>query len=146
MKKITVELDSPVMYAGGNGGEVEGSFIEISEPTGKVATYVAILKAEVGAATRKAFADIDSETVAGEKDEKAKAEEPNPDEDGATLFSVLTMGGADMARVMVTFKELLRETAQIGGEKTLTGPIYDRMSYPDIEKAFKKYLGHFIAG
>ena len=144
MKIITVELDSPIMYAGGNGSEVEGSFLEILEPTGKVANLVAILKVEGGSATRKAFEGIGSESAGSESDSSA-SQDSNPEEDGATLFSIMTMGDADMPRVMTTFKELLKLTSKIGGEKSFTAPMFDRMVYSDVEKALKSYLGNFIA-
>lgn len=141
MKKVNVELAAPVMYAGGGGVETEGSFIELSAPTGKIATLVGILKVEVGAATKKSFEGVDLSDAGSDK----AAPETTPEEDGDTLFSVLTMGGADMPRVFTTFKEILRETALIAAEKPLTSPMYDRMAYNDVEKALKSYLGHFIA-
>lgn len=144
MDKITVELRKPIMYANGGGNEVEGGFLEISEPTGKVAHLVGALKVQVGSATKASIAGMDLDTAAA-AESKAPTAEPNPEETGDALFAIMTMGGADMKLVMVTFKEILRETATVAAEKTFTAPMWDRMAYPDIEKALKSYLGNFIA-
>lgn len=140
-QRITVELDTPVMYSG-TSGEVEGSFIEIDPPNGKVASYVGTLKAEMGKAELAAMKAIgDQKAAKPEKDAKP----PTADERGATAFAILTMGGANLPVCLETFKAILRESATMAGEKTFTSPMYDRMAYDDIERGFKKYLGTFIS-
>ncbi len=140
MKTITVELDNPIPYAGGNGEEVEGSFIEIKEPTGKIAHLVGIMKAEIGAATKESLKGIDlSELTEGATGEASASES------GEAAFTMLTMGNGNMERVMVTMKEILRSSADIGGEKAFTAAMFDKMTYNDVEKVLKEYIGNFIA-
>lgn len=137
---IQVELDSPIMYIGATG-EVEGSFIEIKEPTGKVAHLAGIMKAELGMATKKAFSDLDIESVDIEADSAA----PTKEQEGEALYSVINTGGADIKKILLALKELLRETALIAGEKKITEPMFDRLAYRDVEKILKAYLANFIA-
>ena len=133
--------DNPIKYAGKDGNEIEGSFLEISEPTGRIAHLVAILKSEIGAATKKSLEGIDLSNIAESDTSGAQSEEVS---DGAGEIQMLMMGGADMKRVMVTFKEILRETALLAGEKQLTEPMFNRMAYGDVESCLGQYIGNFM--
>jgi len=147
MKEITVELTDPVMYSPGTGGEIEGSHITISQPTGKIAHLVSIIKAEIGAATTNAIKGLDLESaIENARDDSAEKadDESSPEDIGDSMFAMLTSGGADMQKVMVTFKEILVSSAQMAGEKKITAPLYDRMSYTDIERSLKMYIGTFM--
>ena len=129
------------MYSPDNRGEeIEGSFIEISEPTGKIAHLVGVLKVEMGQASKKALDGIDLSGITAsdlpDKDDKS---------DGEGEVQILMLGGADMGKVMVTFKEILRETALMAGEKKFTEPMFNRMSYNDIEGCLAAYIGNFIS-
>ncbi len=147
MKEITVELNDPVLYAGGGGGEIEGSHITISQPTGKIAHLVSIIKSEIGAATTNAIKGLDlSEEIERAKDDDTDEsdDEASPEDIGDSMFAMLTTGGADMQKVMITFKEIIVSSAQMAGEKKMTATLYDRMSYVDIEKGLKLYIGTFM--
>lgn len=141
MKEITVELGSPFKYNPGKGDDIDATHITISEPTGKVAHLVAILKSELGAATKKSLEGIDLSGIdsGDEKDD----DEGDAEARGKSGFAMLMMGGASMERVMVTLKEILRSTALVGGEKSFNTIHFDRMSYMDIEKTLKAYIGNF---
>lgn len=138
MKEITVELDSPFMYNPGTGGEIEASHLTIKSPNGKVAHLAAILKAEIGMATKKSLEGLD---LSGMGDGSSGDE--SDDEKGEAAYALMLMGGADMKKVIVTFKEIMRESALIAGEKTFTSATFDKLEYSDIEKSLKKYLGVF---
>ena len=141
MKKIQYELKDVVMYSPENKGEeIEGSFIELSEPTGKIAHLVGVLKVEMGQASKNALVGIDLSSITAsdlpDKDDKS---------DGEGEVQILMLGGADMGKVMVAFKEILRETALMAGEKKFTEPMFNRMSYNDVEGCLAAYIGNFIS-
>jgi len=139
MTTVNFELKKALEYSNGSGQEIEGSFIELSEPTGKIAHLVAILKSEIGASTKKSIEGIDLSGV-----EADDGKESTPEEVGESAFAMLTMGGADMERVVITFKEILRQSALVGGEKAMTLPMIDRMAYNDLEGCLKSYMGNFM--
>lgn len=140
MKTINIELSEPIKYTG-EKGELEANFIEVDAPNGEIAHLIGILKSEIGQATRKSLEGLDF----GEQEQADDGDsESSPEEIGSSAFSMLTMGGADMEKVIVTFKEVFRHSARAGGEKTMTLPMINRMSYPDIEKSLKMYIGNFM--
>lgn len=141
MKTITVELDSKIKFSF-KGEDADGAFLEITEPTGKIAGLVGALKGQIGLSTKNAIKDLmgDSTNTATESEE-----ENTPLEIGEAGYSMLTMGGANMKIVMESLREVLKETALINGEGKFTSPTFDRMSYADVEKTLKMYIGHFMA-
>lgn len=139
MKTITYEMKNPIKYASGNGDEIEGQFIEISEPTGKIAHLVMILKSEMGSATKESLKGMDLSNIPEGNDS-----DQTPEQVGESAFMMLTMGGADMERVTVTFKEILKVSALMAGEKSFTSTMFDRMSFADVEESLKAYIGNFI--
>lgn len=141
MDTFTFELTKSIKYAPGNGDEIEGTHIEISAPSGKVAHLVGILKSQIMKATKESLEGIDLSSI---DDSKSKADSDEDDSYGEFAFTALTMGGADMEKVFVTFKGLLRKTAMIGGEKPFTEPMWDRMDYQDVENCLKAYIGNFM--
>ena len=138
MKKITVELEGKLMFSF-KGADAEGAFLEISEPTGRIAGHIGELKAQIGGATKKAIDGLDGASI-----DTDDSNSNDPVEIGEAGFAMLTMGGANMKIVMATFMEILKETALINGEGKFTSPLFDRMAYNDIEKTLKMYIGHFM--
>ncbi len=143
MKTVNFELSNPINYSNGSGTEIEGSFVELSSPTGKIAHLVGVLKAEIGCATKNSFTGIDLSTLGD--DSKKEEDESTAFEKGDGIFSLMTMGQADMKRVTLTFKAILQNSAKIGGEKTMTLPMIDRMDYDDFENCMKTYIGNFMS-
>lgn len=141
MKKIQYELKDAVMYSPDNRGEeIEGSFIEISEPTGNIAHLVSIIKVEMAQASKKALVGIDLSGIT-----ESDLPDKNDESDGTGELEILMLGGADMGKVIITFKEILRETALMAGEKKFTEPMFKRMSYNDVEGCLAAYIGNFIS-
>jgi len=146
MNTANYELKSSIEYANGSGTEIEGSFIELNAPTGKIAGLIGILKSEIGTATKNSMKGLDESLTNAiqQEQEESTPEESTPEEIGDSAFAMLTMGGANMERVFVTFKEILKSSAVLAGEKQMTIPMIDRMSYNDIEGCLKFYIGNFM--
>ena len=140
MKRITVELDTKVKFAF-KGEDTDGAFLEITEPTGRIAGLVGTLKGQIGEATKTAISVLNSNSISADSSED---EESTPLEIGEAGFAMLTMGGGNMSIVMETLKEILKETSLINGEGRFTSPTFDRMSYSDVEKTLKLYIGNFM--
>jgi len=143
MKTVNFELSNPINYSNGSGAEIQGSFIELSSPTGKIAHLVGILKVEIGGATKNSLTGIDLSTIGDES--KKDDDESTAFEKGDGIFSLMTMGQANMERVVITFRAILQNSAKIGGEKTMTVPMIDRMDYGDFENCMKTYIGNFMS-
>lgn len=145
MKKINVELNDGVMYSNGSGEEIAGNFIVVKAPTGQIAHHVALIKTEIGKATRNSLADLKSlQSENSSEISKVNKEDNDPISLGDTLLTVMNMGDADMPKVYLAFKEILKESALLADEKTMTLPLINRMSFNDLEKTLKEYLGNFI--
>jgi len=140
MKRITVELDTKIKFSF-KGEDTDGAFLEITEPTGRVAGLIGTLKGQIGAATKTAIADLKTDSV---NSDTSDDEENTPLEIGEAGFAMLTMGGGDMSIVMETLRDILKETSLINGEGRFTSPAFDRMSYADVEKTLKLYIGNFM--
>lgn len=144
-KTITVELENPIEYSL-KGNVEQGTFLEIAAPTGKIAALIGIVKAEIGKATKKnmesmeSLKDVIEDAKNADKDEK----ELSNLEEGDGIFMMLTMGGADMSVIMVTFRDILKQSAKVEGEGNFTTPLFDKMDYDDIEIIIKNYLGAFM--
>ena len=150
MKEITIELDSSIEYKPtGASHDVEASFITIKEPNGQVAHLAGMMKSEINKASKDAFKDFDFGSV----DEKEVAKEVAPEdqdaayfeEQGEAMYVVMMAGGVKMEKLIVTFQEILKVSGLVGGEKTFTTPLFNRMAFSDIEKALKAYIGNFMA-
>lgn len=142
MKEFNHELAEPLMYSNGSGSEIEGSFITIKEPTGKIAHLTGILRTEIGGATRnavKGMADLISSNDSAESSEELTAEEQ-----GESAYTMLKMGDADMGRVMITMKEILRNSADVGNEKAMTAGMWDKLPESECVRILKAYIGNFI--
>lgn len=141
MKTINVELKTPIKYAPGSGDEIECNFIEINPPTGKIAHLIGILKCEIGTSTKNSIKGIDFSEI---DDSNVKDDEDTAESIGDAAFQMLTMGNADMSKVITAFKEILKQSAKAGGEKSFTSPMFDRMDYNDVEHCLKTYIGNFM--
>jgi len=142
METLTFELSTPIKYSPGTGAEIDGTHIEVSPPNGKIAHLIGTLKAEIMQATKTSLDGIDLSSLEGKQVEKDNGDED--DEYGEFAFTALTMGGADMKKVFVTFKEIMKSSALMGGEKPFTEPMWNRMDYPDVERCLKEYIGNFM--
>ena len=141
MQTITVELDSPILYAGGAGTEIEGSFIELTEPTGKVSHLCCEIEGLIQTGLIAMSKALDEATIEAAKAQNAETDE-KPDADA--VLAIMTGGGVDMKKVVLTFRELFRVVGMMGGEKALTVPMMDRMSHKDFRKMIGEYAAVFI--
>lgn len=142
-KTITVELDSPVMYQAGKG-EVEGSHVELAEPTGKQSHLCCELESMIQASILKAQALIPASATESAKD--AAPQDEDEGIDGESLLAMINAGGADMGKMVLIFKDLFRHVGTIGGEADLKPAIIDRMSHKDVRKMVGEYAANFIYG
>jgi len=139
LKEIIIELKTPITVRDGKGGEEEVSLLSISEPTGKHAHLVAIIESEIAVATKKAIEGIDLSDI-----EEIKEDEMDPKEMAEASYVMLTTGGGNMEKVTVTFHQILKACGLMGGEKPITQPMIDRMTYSDYKACLKEYIGNFI--
>lgn len=139
MNTFSFELDSPIKYNPGNGEEVEANFIELREPTGKVSHLCCEIEALIQSGIVSMANVFDEATL-----EAARSESTDQKVDADGVLAMMTGGGVDMKRVVVSFRELFREVAYMGGEKPLTVPRMDEMSHADFRKMMGEYAANFI--
>lgn len=142
MKHITFELNSPVKYAK-DGEDIDGSFVELREPTGKVSHLCCEIESLVQSGILKMSGLLDEETIREAK-EIAKSADKDEKMDRDSILSMMSGGGVDMKKVVVNFRELFREVAFIVGEKPLTVPMMDKMSHGDFRNMMGEYAANFI--
>lgn len=128
---LIIELSTPIKVAE-KGDEVEIDFITLSPPTGKIAGLCANIKSAFFSAISKLPANSEQESV------------ENADIKGSEMIQIMYMSGADMGKVIVTAKALIKEVGLIGGEKNVTMPMIDRMSPDDIDLCLGEYMANFI--
>lgn len=142
MKKITYELQMPIMYAS-KGSDIEANFIELHEPTGKVSNICCDIESLVQSSIMKMSNMLDADTIETAKAEaKTKPKEEEPD--GDAIMAIMMGGGADMQKIILHFRELFKTVAFVGGEKEMTIPLMDKMSHKDFRKMVGVYAANFI--
>ena len=139
-ESITVELDEPIMYSA-KDGEVEGSFVVLKPPTGKQSHICCELEALIQSSITQSAANLPQEMIDQAKDNKQDDDEKI---DGQTLMTIINGGGADMKKFTLLFIDLFKQVGEIGGEKTLTAPIIDRLDHRDIRKMMGEYAVNFV--
>ena len=139
-KSITVELDEPIMYSA-KDGEVEGSFVILAPPTGKQSHICCELEALIQSSITQSASNLSPEMIEQAKDAKQDDDEKI---DGSTLMTIINGGGADMKKFALLFKDLFKEVGQIGGEKTLTMPLIERLDHRDLRKMMGEYAVNFV--
>ena len=142
MKHITFELSSSIKYAK-DGEDVDGSFIELREPTGKVSHLCCEIESLIQSGILKMSGILDEETIREAK-EMAKSTDKDEKMDRDSILSMMSGGGVDMKKVVVNFRELFREMAFIAGEKPLTVPMMDKMTHGDFRNMMGEYAANFI--
>lgn len=149
MKTITFELSSPVSYSSpSSGGEIEGRHVDLIEPTGRVSHFCCDIESMIQSGIMSMSSMLDDSTIAAAKEEASQAKQSEEKEQEAptadSVLSLMSSGGVDMKRVVVTFRELFKEVATIGGEKKMTLPLMDRMSHKDFRNMMGEYAANFI--
>jgi hypothetical protein len=157
MKSINFELVGSMTYTGSNG-EAEANHIELIEPSGKVAHHACAIRAMYKEAANKAMSALSDDVKeaiqqALEADDSKNPGAENADDSAATkepmiggdeFMEMLYAGGAPMEKFVITFRELFKSVAKIGGEKLMTSTLLDRMTYKDIERMMGVYSANFI--
>lgn len=147
MKSINFELTSPIKYANGSGAEIECSFIELREPTGKVSDTACAIEGLVQSALMKTADILDQETLEQAKEAAAKKkpeEDADEEKDGDAILSVIAAGDVDMKKLVLYFRELFKVVAYMGGEKQITSSRLDDMTHKDLRKMIGVYAANFI--
>lgn len=151
MEPIIFDLSKPIKYAGGSAGEIECSFIELREPTGKVSHLCCDIESLIQSGLMKMAGVLDDGIIAeatkaaeeakeSGKDTKDKDEGP----DAESVLSIMSGGGVDMKRVVVSFRELFKHVAFMGSEKAITQPRMDDMTHKDFRQMMGVYASNFI--
>ena len=139
LREINIELKTPILvHNKTKGDEEEMSFLTITEPTGKQAHLIAIIEGEIAGATRKALEGIDLSDIEESKEEISEKEMAE------ASYVMLVSGGGDMEKITITFHQILKISGLMGGEKPITQPMIDRMTYSDYKTCLKEYIGNFI--
>ena len=142
MKNITFELNTSIKYAK-DGEDIDGSFVELREPTGKVSHLCCEIESLIQSGILKMSGILDEETIREAK-EMAKSADKDEKMDRDSILSMMSGGGVDMKKVVVNFRELFREMAFIAGEKPLTVPMMDKMTHGDFRNMMGEYAANFI--
>lgn len=146
MKSINFELTSPIKYANGSGNEIECSFVELREPTGKVSDIACAIEGLIQSALIRTADILDQDTIeqAKEAAQNKKVEDDEEMKDGDAVLSLMAAGDVDMKKVVLYFRELFKVVAFMGGEKQITSGRLDDMSHKDLRKMIGVYAANFI--
>jgi len=148
MKTITFELSAPIDYSSpSSGGEIEGRHIDLKEPTGRVSHLCCEVESMIQSGIMSMSSMLDESTLTAAKEEASEKKAGNDEDEKPTAESVLALmssSGVDMKRVVITFRELFKEVAMMGGEKKMTMPLMDRMSHGDFKNMMGEYTANFI--
>ncbi len=159
---INFEVKTPFKYAGGSGGQIECSFIELRAPTGKQSHMVCDIESRIQSGLVK-MAEMLSDEQKKEAADQAKAkqeavtlakakakeegvpyteekEEVDPDQ----FLAQMMMSGIDMSKMVLLFKQLFQEVAYMGGEKSITVPRLEEMDHKDLKEMIGVYGANFI--
>ena len=147
METITAELTTPVEY-NYDKKDVEGSHVELHEPSAKVSHLCGDLEGIIQEAIAKSASMISQEMRDLVKEATESNESKNEDEDepmdGETLLKMVAAGGGNMGKMTILFKDLLKSVGKIGGEKQMTMPMIERLSHKDLRSMMGKYLANFV--
>ena len=149
MDSILFELSKPFKYASkSGGGEVECTFIELREPTGKVSNVCCAIEGLVQTGVLKMSEILGADVVEQAKEAAQEVKEESSTEDtekeGDGVLALMVGGGVDMNKLVIHFRELFKEVAWMGGEKPLTTPRMDEMLHKDFRKMMGVYAANFI--
>jgi len=145
MNSIDFELTSPIKYANGSGAEIECNHIQLRAPTGKVTSIACKIEGMIQSALIKIADLIDKDEIERVKeDSHQKKEEDDQLKDGDAILSVISAGDIDMEKLVVSFRELFKIVAFMGGEKQITSARLDDMSHKDLRRMIGVYAANFI--
>lgn len=144
MNSVNVELDTTFKYANGSGDQVECSFIELREPTGKVSAICCSIEALVKEKIVQFSKTLDEEIVNQPASEEPLSEEMFDKATASEFYNLCVISGVDMSKLVLHSRELFKQVAFMGGEKKLTIPRMDEMSHSDFKKLIGSYLANFI--
>lgn len=146
-ERITFELTSPIHYTEGSK-LVECNHIELLPPTGKVGHIAAAIEGLIQSSLIKMADSLDEATIADAKEKAAQAKKGDEvaEVDGDAMMSTIAASGADVSKVVMHARELFREVALMGGEKPMTVPRLDEMSWKDSRRMIGVYIANFVMG
>ena len=144
MNEINFELQKKIEY-NHNNNDLEGTHIELREPTGKVSHICCEIEGLIQSGLIR-MADIigDQAISSAQEESKTKKEAEKDAVDADAVLSMMTSSGIDMQKIVIHFRALFREVAYVGGEKQMTMPMMDRMSHKDFRKMIGAYAANFI--
>lgn len=143
METIVHELESPFKYAH-KGEELTASFIELRPPTTKNLNECSILKQAVFQSLRSAGKGEEVRELS-EEDKKAAAEESFGSDEIMMILN--SSSEVELSVVLATARELFtgkHGVALVDGEERFTKPLFDEMSFEDLENMTGAYLANFI--
>ena len=138
MAAVIVELSKTFKYSNQAGTEVECSFIELIEPTGKVSNTCCQIESFIqkGLMEMASMFSDDSQSSPDEQSKESKL-------DKKTILVMMNSSGA-MDKIVIKFRDLFKSVALMGGEKALTIPRMDEMSHKDFKELMVVYTENFI--
>ena len=151
MKTITFELSEPLLYSSPEQKrEVEGNHIDLKEPTGKVSHLCSAIESAIqkGQMEMSKFFQSDEISNAIEEHKSKKEQQKEAEEeiiDTETAASMIkNVGIEDSKKLTLMFREIFKEVAFIGSEKSMTMPLLDRMSHKDLQHMQAVYTSNFM--
>lgn len=152
MSSKQFELSTPIKYNPGGGQDIEASFIELNEPTGKVSHLCCQIESLIQSGLLSMSKILDSDTIEDAKQASIEAKKANKDKkideiegpDPEAVLSMMSSGGVEMNKVVLLFRELFCVVGLIGGEKPLTKPRLDAMTHKDFKNMMGFYAANFI--
>ena len=148
MNEYNFELKKPIEY-NHDSKDMEGTHIELREPTGKVSHICCEIEGLIQSGLIKMAGTIDESIIAEAQEEsknskKSKKEDKKSAIDADAMLSMMTSSGIDMQKIVIHFRALFKEVAFVGGEKQMTMPMMDRMSHKDFKRMIGAYTANFI--
>jgi hypothetical protein len=143
-KMITFELTTPFKYAM-NGKDVEANHIDLAPPTGRVSHLCCEIESLIQSGLMSMAGMLSDDLIAEAKEEKeSDKKDDKEDQTPEGILSIMNSSGVDMKKVVLTFRELFKEVALMGGEKKITTPRLDDMSHKDFKQMMGVYAANFI--
>lgn len=140
MKSVTVTLESPFKIALGNSGtEADCTFVELQEPTAKVAGLCASIENSIKNGLIKLASQI--KEMGAQDAASSNAGDALKGEDIMEMISTMEI---DAEALFLKMRALFLKCALMGGEQAFTESRLDALSYRDMKRLVGEYIANFI--
>lgn len=128
-------LKNPIKYAH-KGEKCEGDTITVEAPNNSVRNYVAKIDTEL----HKALLKISERNFDSSESSQSSEEEI----DGAKILGLMKGMDADLVGCIDALENILSKQAKIDGKENITKPIFNKLSYKDIDGLLGTYIKFFL--